>query len=187
VRIVPPYEGRGFEQLMIDVLNEHYPCARHAPLYEDFFEKTDLRLHVRGLRRRRGARAQVTRTVDPEQHAAKLGQIHNVDEFVILSPLALARAFQAPDASGLEPEDRALFWQCFPEQPTTEIELAAALRDVLVAAMAKPASGPRGPMAAVPEPIRLLIQAHAQSDAFAATKRLRKRLAKQRQVRRGSA
>ncbi|HKX46675.1 MAG TPA: hypothetical protein VJP77_08220, partial [Planctomycetota bacterium] len=183
VNIVPPQAGRGFEQLMLDLLNEHYPCARQAPIYEDFFEKTDLRLHVRGLRRRRGARAQVTRTVDPEQHAEKLAAIHNVEEFVILSPLALARAVEDPEACGLSKEDLLLLWQCFPEQPTTEIELAAALRDVLVSAMAKPATGPRGPLAGVPEPIRLLVQGYAHAESFRATKRMRQRLAGQRQRR----
>ncbi|MEO0652446.1 MAG: hypothetical protein AAFZ65_17360 [Planctomycetota bacterium] len=177
LQVIPPAEGHRFEQLILDVLNEHYACGRHAPLYEDFFEKTDLRLHVRGLVRRRGARAQITRIVDAAQHAAKLEQIHNLDEFVILSPRSLAIAVQNPDEIGLSREDVALFWQLFPTQPTDDDELAAAIRNLLLAAIERPTAGPRGPMTAVPEPLRLLIQAFARADAQRATRRMRQRLA----------
>ena len=181
LQIVPPHEGRGFETLVCDILNEHYPCARQAPLYEDFFEKTDLRLHVRGLERRRGARAQVTRIVDPVQHSAKLDQIHNLEEFVILSPLTLARAVCRDTRElGWTREDELLFWQCFPDPPTTEEELAVALRGVFLQAMARPAAGPRGPLAAVPEPVRLLVQSFAAKESFRTTDRLRRRLAEER-------
>jgi len=176
LQVIPPPEGQSFEQLLLDVLNEHYPCARRAPLYEDFFEKTDLRLHVRGLRRRRGARAQITRITDPEQHAAKLDQIHNLDEFVILSPPSLAQALTHPDENGIDRDDLAQLWQLFPTQPATENELARALRDLLVGALEQPTSGPRGPLAAVPEQVRRAIQAYAAAEAFRATRRLRTRL-----------
>jgi hypothetical protein len=177
LHVIPPAEGRLFEQLVTDVLNEHYLLARHAPLYEDFFEKTDLRLHVRGLVRRRGARAQVTRIADAEQHAAKLAQINNRAEFVILSPRSLAQALQSPGTYGLAREDVALFWQLFPTQPTTEDELADAIRGLMLAAISRPTAGPRGPMTAVPEPLRLLIQSYASVEATRATELLRARLA----------
>lgn len=176
LQVIAPAEGRRFEQLVTDILNEHYPCARHAPLYEDFFEKTDLRLHVRGLVRRRGARAQVTRIADAAQHAAKLEQINNREEFVIISPPSLAQALRSADDYGLSREDVALFWQLFPEQPTTDAELAHAIRDLLLQAIARPTAGPRGPMTAVPEPLRLLVQSFAARDAARATERMRARL-----------
>ena len=183
LQIVPPQTGRGFEALIADILNEHYPLARQAPLVEDFFEKTDLRLHVRGLARRRGARAQVTRIADARNHAAKLDQIRGIDEFVFISPLSLARAVCAGTAAlGWSKEEELLFWQCFPEPPTTEEELAAALRDHLTRAMERPAAGPRGPLAAVPEPIRLLVQSFAATESFASTERLRERLENERSV-----
>lgn len=177
LHVIPPAEGRLFEQLVTDILNEHYLLARHAPLYEDFFEKTDLRLHVRGLVRRRGARAQVTRIADAEQHAAKLAQINNRDEFVILSPRSLAEALETPSTYGLSREDVALFWQLFPTQPTTDDELSSAIRALMLAAIERPTAGPRGPMTAVPEPLRLLIQSYASAEATRATDRLRIRLA----------
>ncbi|QDU69203.1 hypothetical protein [Engelhardtia mirabilis] len=179
LQVIPPPDGQSFEQLMLDVLNEHYPCARRAPLYEDFFEKTDLRLHVRGLKRRRGARAQITRITDPEQHAAKLEQIHNLDEFVILSPPSLAAGLTHPERSGIDRDDLAQLWQLFPQQPENEHELARGLRDLLLAALAQPTSGPRGPLAAVPEQVRRAIQAYATAESFRATERLRSRLSRQ--------
>lgn len=181
LQIVPPQAGRGFEALIADILNEHYPLARQAPLVEDFFEKTDLRLHVRGLARRRGARAQVTRITDAQSHAAKLDQIRGIEEFVVLSPLTLARAVCAGTAAlGWSREDELLFWQCFPEPPTTEEELAVALRDLLIGAMERPTAGPRGPLAAVPEPVRLLVQSYATTESFATTERMRSRIEAER-------
>jgi hypothetical protein len=179
LQVIPPPDGRRFEQLLADVLNEHYPCARHAPLYEDFFEKTDLRLHVRGLQRRRGARAQITRIAGRDRHATKLAQIHNLDEFVVLSPPSLAAAVLQPESCGLSPEDVRLFWQLFPTPPTSDDELAGAIRDLLVQAIARPTAGPRGPLAAVPEALRILIQSYAAAEAFRATERLRVRLARE--------
>lgn len=177
IELVPPRDGRGFEQLLCDILNEHYPCARQAPLYEDFFEKTDLRLHVRGLSRRRGARAQVTRTTDPAAHAHKLAQIHNLDEFVILSPLALARAFCREQSElGLSNAEVRQFWHCLPDLPSTEEDLAFLLRAILLRALDQPFSGPRGPLAAVPEPVRLLLQTYAAVGSRRTTEKLRQRL-----------
>lgn len=177
IELVPPREGRGFEQLLCDILNEHYPCARQAPLYEDFFEKTDLRLHVRGLSRRRGARAQVTRTTEPAAHAQKLAQIHNLEEFVILSPLTLARAFCREQAElGLGDAEVRQFWHCLPDLPSTEEDLAFLLRAMLLRALDQPFSGPRGPLAAVPEPVRLLLQSYAAVSSRRTTEQLRARL-----------
>jgi hypothetical protein len=73
--ILPSRGGADFEQLVIDVLNEHDRKARHAPLVEDLLEKTDLRVHVKGVHRKRGARVQVTTTTDPILYQSKLATI----------------------------------------------------------------------------------------------------------------
>ena len=92
VHIVPDAGGRLFEQLILDLLNEEQLVARRAPLREDFIEKTDLRVHVPRLNRRRGARVQVTQTIFQDRLEQKLARIPRVNEFVILSPRSLAEA-----------------------------------------------------------------------------------------------
>ena len=70
--------------------NEHEHHARIAPLHEDFLEKTDIRVRYPGLKRRRGARIQVTQIADYELHDEKVSRIRASNEFVILSPRTLA-------------------------------------------------------------------------------------------------
>lgn len=175
---LPPTDGADFEQLVLDVLNEHRPLARHAPLHEDFFEKTDLRLHLAELGRRRGARVQVTRSVSPGAHAAKVDSIRRPEEVVLISPLALARAARGPAAKelvGAETLER--LWPLLPSPRASDTEAAHTLRDLLLAALQRRHAGPRGPLLAVPEPLRLLIQAHTIQEARRTTHALRRRQA----------
>ncbi|WP_309891099.1 hypothetical protein [Archangium sp.] len=64
----PETVGPEFEQLILDLLNEEQQVARHAPLLENLFEKTDLRVNYPALERKRGARVQVTLLTDEELH-----------------------------------------------------------------------------------------------------------------------
>ncbi len=175
---LPPDDGADFEQLLIDILNEHAPLARHAPLHEDFFEKTDLRVHLPGLERRRGARVQVTRSISPGAHAAKVESIRRVDEVVMLSPLSVVRALNGPAAHDLVGADGvARIWPLLPGPRVPEGDTARGLRDLLTAAMERRHAGPRGPLVAVPEPLRLLIQEYTVAEARRTTQAMRRRQA----------
>src|SRR5262245_60571033 len=68
LRIVPYPSERRFEHLILDILNEENHHANVALLVEDFLEKTDLRVKYPELKRRRGARVQVTSITEPELH-----------------------------------------------------------------------------------------------------------------------
>lgn len=176
VHIVPDVHGRGFEQLMIDILNENRFAAERAPLVEDFLEKTDLRVHVPGVRRRKGSRVQVTSTTHPVRLGQKLSRIHHIEEFVILSPRILAETMVGPHGEDLlhRGEITAL-WECLPYPPAQVEELAAMIRDLLLTAEKRTGEHPWGPAAFVPQPVRRLIQAFVESDARRATKALRER------------
>lgn len=174
--IVPDIPGRRFEQLMLDILNEQAPVARRAPLFEDFVEKTDLRIHVPALNRRRGARIQVTQTTFQERLEQKLARIRRVNEVVILSPRSLADALdQEEGLELLSSSELDRFWSSFPRLPMTVAELAKSVKRVFLGAIRQPHSGPRGPLAHVPEPLRHLVVAYVTADAYRTTSELRER------------
>jgi hypothetical protein len=174
--IVPDIPGRRFEQLMLDVLNEQAPVARRAPLYEDFVEKTDLRIHVPGLNRRRGARIQVTQTTFQDRLEEKLARIRRVNEVIILSPRSLADALdQEEGLELLSPSELDRFWGSFPRLPMTVGELAKSVKRSFLAAIRKPHDDPRGPTAQVPEPLRHLVVTYVTADAYRTTSELRER------------
>jgi hypothetical protein len=176
IHIVPDILGRRFEQLMLDILNEHEPMARRAPLVEDFIEKTDLRIQVPDLNRRRGARIQVTQTTYPERLEQKLARIRNIKEFIILSPRSLADALDHEEGMELlSPADLSLFWSSFPRLPMTVEEMAAGLKRIFRKAMDKSDEDPRGPIAFVPEPLRRLVVAYVTAEAYRSTSELRER------------
>jgi hypothetical protein len=176
IHIVPDIPGRRFEQLMLDILNEREPIARRAPLFEDFVEKTDIRVQVPGLNRRRGARIQVTQMTFQERLEEKLSRIRRVNEFIILSPSSLADALDHEEGTELlSPSDLADFWSCFPRPPMTVEELARSLKRLLLSTMGHAAEDPRGPMARVPEPLRRLVGAFVAAEAFRTTSELRAR------------
>jgi len=176
VHIVPDAGGRLFEQLMLDLLNEDQLTARRAPLREDFIEKTDLRVHMPGLHRRRGARVQVTQTIFQNRLEQKLARIPRVNEFVILSPRSLAEALDHEAGTELlSPADLDVFWAMFPRPPIDIEEMARGLKQILAAAMAQPITDPRGPLALVPEPLRRLVRSFVAAEAYRTTSELRER------------
>lgn len=178
-RMVPRPEERGFEQLMLDILNEERRCARPAPLSEDFLEKTDIRVRYPGLDRRRGGRVQVTQITDTARHEEKLSKIRKLDQFVILSPLTLAR-FINREVHQDNDKDRVLqhfdldaFWRCLPNQPTDIDQLAYTIKRLLLEPLRSPRRNPRGPVALVPWALKQIIRIFVRHDTFRATERLR--------------
>ena len=180
IQVVADRASRGFEQLLVDILNEHEPVARRARLEEDFCEKTDLRVRVHGLGRKHGARVQATRIVKFALHSAKLDEIRRKDELVILGPWSLAEALSPGGAADLSPAEAEAFWRSFPDRPETVVELAARLREVFDQAVAAVPTDPRGPMAAVPEGLRRYLRAYVASEARRSTSELRRREAEER-------
>ncbi len=180
IHIVPDILGRRFEQLMLDILNEHEPMARRAPLVEDFIEKTDLRIQVPDLNRRRGARIQVTQTTYPERLEQKLARIRNLKEFIILSPRSLADALDHEEGTELlSPADLSQFWSSFSHPPMTVDEMAAGIKRLFRKAMDRGDEDPRGPIAFVPEPLRRLVVAYVTAEAYRSTSELRERESRQ--------
>ncbi len=185
IHIVPDILGRRFEQLMLDILNEHQPIARRAPLVEDFIEKTDLRVQVPDLNRRRGARIQVTQTTFPERLEQKLSRIRNVKEFIILSPRSLADALDHEEGMELlSPSALDHFWSCFSRPPMTVEELAGGIKRIFRKAMDRADEDPRGPLAFVPESLRQLVVAYVTAEAYRSTTELREREQRQGRWRR---
>lgn len=180
IHIVPDILGRRFEQLMLDILNEHEPMARRAPLVEDFIEKTDLRIQVPDLNRRRGARIQVTQTTFQERLEQKLARIRNLKEFIILSPRTLADALDHEEGMELlSPADLDHFWSSFSRPPMTVDEMAAGIKRIFSKAMDRGDEDPRGPIAFVPEPLRRLVVAYVTAEAYRSTSELRDRESRQ--------
>lgn len=181
-RMVPRPEERGFEQLMLDILNEERPCARAAPLSEDFLEKTDLRVRFPGLERKRGGRVQVTQITDEVMHRDKLQRIRHVNQFVVLSPLTLARfvngeLHRAPNETrALEHFDLDAFWHCLPDLPSDVPSLAAMIKRLFLSAVRRPHDSPRGPLANVPWALRNVLRMYVRHDVFRATRELREHL-----------
>ena len=141
LRIVPYLGERRFEHLILDILNEEDRHARVAPLVEDFLEKTDLRVKYPELKRRRGARVQVTSIIAPEHHETKLQAIKLAEEFVFLSPLSLAEYVDSlqghtpvTEISGTSPFALAPLWDCL-EKPADVPQLASELKRIMFRAL----------------------------------------------------
>jgi len=183
-RIVPDQEGRRFEQLMLDILNEGSYIARRASLSEDFLEKTDLRVHPPGLTRRHGARVQVTQTIHRAHLQQKLSRIRRVNEFIILSPSSLADALSGPEGEEMlnRAELKAL-WECLPFVPATVEDLGVLIKERFLNTYALIGEDPQGPAEQVPDPLRLLVQRYVMRESFRSTTELRER---ERQSREGS-
>jgi hypothetical protein len=174
--IVPDPAGRRYEQLMLDILNEERRCARRARLSEDFLEKTDVRVKVDGVKRRRGARVQVTQTTHPDFLAQKRALIRRVNEYVILSPLPLAEAMTDERIGEfLRPPERYALWESFPEAPTTIPGLAMAFKRIFLDTLDRSPSHPTGPMHQIPKPIRQLVRAYVTAEAHRTTSEMRAR------------
>lgn len=179
-RVAPDQHGRRFEQLMIDVLNERTLMARHASLYEDFVEKTDLRVRAAGLDRRRGARVQVTQTSEEQYLDEKVAQIRFSEEFVILSPLSLARALASPQADALmSAEEVRALWDALPSTYATVAELARVIKKIFLDAVDQPCVDPAGPRVLVPPSLRSLVRHYVVAESFRTTAKMRARVSAQ--------
>jgi len=185
--LIPPLSQRRYERLMHDILDEHHAVGLPATLEEDYLQKTDL--HVRFERPNHSptkARVQVTALTSLELHEAKLAKIYYRENYVILSPVALAdfleaelqgrRRFHAPLPDELLAALRAEFGA-----PTHFAELVDAVASRFRAALARPAEDPRGPLAQVPAVLRALVRLWTLRSAFRAH-----RLVRARAVRRAS-
>lgn len=173
VKIVPEVSERGFEHIVLDILNEDASRARLAPLAEDILEKTDLRVSYPHIKRKRGARVQVTSITDPSLHQAKLDAIRRNEEIVFLSPLTLAWfAFEEESAGVLKgalgvPHDHAI------------ADVALDLKGTLLRASLSAPDTPLGPLAIVPAPIRELVRRFVETRSSISTDKLRMRQSEQ--------
>ncbi len=183
--IVPPRSGRVLELLIIDILNEHSRHARSAPLVEDYSGKTDLRVRYPELKRKQGARVQVTWASSLFSHRQKIYSLARLDQYVVLSPWSLARAVKELGCGREDSGDRFEFgaalletcWACIESHPGDMRALASAIRKILDRAINSPIRDPRGPMAMVPEPVRKLIREWVHHEAIRSTNALRQWLA----------
>lgn len=185
--LIPPLSQRRYERLMHDILDEHHAVGLPATLEEDFLQKTDL--HVRFERPNHAptrARVQVTSLTSLTMHEAKLARIYYRENFVILSPVALADFLEA------ELQGRHRFHAPLPDEllaalraefgaPTHFAELVDAVASRFRTALARPAEDPRGPLAQVPEALRSLVRLWTLRSAFRSH-----RLVRARAVRRAS-
>ena len=164
--------GRGiaFERLIADILNEKKFCASRAPLYEDLFEWTDLRVQYPGLNRKRGVRVQVKLIGDEIFESLKVARWKHQRGYVIVSPVRLARYVESCLAREEDEIDGEAFWNCIGGEPADARELALALYDLFDSAIASNNPHPLGPMAQVPAPIRHLVQSYVRTAAFSANK-----------------
>lgn len=174
--IVPPRGAADFEQLSIDVLNEHHRNARHAPLVEDLLEKTDLRVHVEGVHRKRGARVQVTTTIDPLLYQSKLATIDRLEEIIVLSPVSIA--------SFVHETGRDLGLSAHASGTALLKEQAIEIRDRLFAALDHRHRRPLGPLVSVPDTLREVIREFIELEAARSTDALRDRECHQGTLRR---
>jgi hypothetical protein len=172
VQAVPDVAGQEFEQLMADILNEHQLTSRKARVLEDFFEKTDLRYKTPSLKRKKGARIQVTSTIDPDYHAEKVAQIKRPKEIVILSPRSLAVAINNNDELAHELDLQEIL-ACL--NAATIGTQAIALRLMFWDAIKHKNKSPQGPLPFIPKPIRNLIRSYVHLEAHRSTKALRER------------
>jgi len=160
-RLVPPLQARQFEQILLDILNETEPVARRARLAEDFLEKTDLRVRVPGVERRRGVRVQVTASARESVLRGKAPRTRGTSRAaraarnVILSPHPLMEF-------GLTHVER--YFSHIDPAPGSREELSARIRDSLTRSWEGdiPAAGP---VERVPQGIRDLVRDYVATEA----------------------
>lgn len=170
--MVSPKVGRDFEQLVIDVLNEGEPVAHRANLFEDFVEKTDVRVALPNLDRRRGARVQVTRMLNASALEEKQASMRHREEIVLVAPGTLADSlFLSGVFNG---EERAEFLLNF--KGRTKERVANELWHMFADAVARGGGDPRGPMAFLPASIREFIRAYVEREGVRTTMEVRRRI-----------
>jgi hypothetical protein len=165
--------GKKFERLIRDVLNETTRVARFAPVDEDLFEKTDLRVSYPELNRRHGARIQVALGATPRAFKEKFEGVKRLEEIVVVSPLTLAACVQARARMG-QPVPSG-FWSVFHSKPADVDELAMTLRKMFVGAIRNANTSPLGPSQMLPSSVRHLIQEFVHGEACRSTAVLRER------------
>ncbi|MFN3203021.1 MAG: hypothetical protein ACE366_31800 [Bradymonadia bacterium] len=160
-----PGRGHDVERLICDVLNETHPIARHASLLEDFLERTDIRLKLPQLKRRKGARLQVSLMADPgqRQKARKLPGARQ--GIAVISPLAMAQRIFDGDTSASD-----VFWNALPQRPVRPEGLARVLQHLWMGALDKATADPRGPIAALAPALRATLREDAAQAAMASTR-----------------
>jgi hypothetical protein len=167
--------GSRFEQLVRDILNEAEPVAFPARLEEDLFEKTDMRVRVRGLDRKRGVRLQVTTLAKAELHAQKVTTIQRSEDIIILSPLTLAFAAKGRSGTHILPGDEARrLFESLGAGPVSVEALAHRIKTTFLSALEEP-FGPLGPLTNVPGPVRQFVRAYVAEQAHVCTRSLRQR------------
>ncbi len=171
-----PISGRGieFERLIADILNETELTARHASLWEDLFEWTDLRVSYPDLQRNNGARVQVKLVGKEAVQNERIRHKREREFYVVVSPVQMARYA----AKCLETGPKELvgdeFWECVNGTPADTNELALILERTFLAAMETGEPHPYGPMARIPGVVRRLIRAYVREGAFASTDLIRR-------------
>jgi hypothetical protein len=175
----PERRGGQFEHLILDVLNELAPIARHAPLAEDILEQTDLRVKFRSLSQYPVIRVQVALISDPELHEQKVNALHSPDELVILTPLELAMCAAHPPATQMfEMLSRQAFWAPFGGRSSDEVKLGHQFYQLFEETFAMPTTHTLGPMWILPPPLRDFIRAFTEYRAAEAGASIREREAK---------
>lgn len=168
---VPGSVGALFEHLVIDVLNEPERVARHAGLFEDLFEWTDIRVQFPGLARKKGARVQVKLVL---REGAGPASIHpRAAAHVLLTPFRLALwVEQAANGEG----PAALpdgFWDALGHQPADTNELAHHFYTLFRDAVQSAPEHPLGPMMRLPAVVRGVLRDYVRVESFAMSERMR--------------
>jgi hypothetical protein len=170
------HRGDFFEHLVIDVLNESAPIARHAPLAEDILERTDLRVTFPSLDRQNGARVQVSITADSMQQTRKIRDWFLPDEIIVLTPVELARkALCHPQSALFEEFPWDIFWESFGTKYANEAIFAQELHQLFVDSFTFATAHPLGAMWLLPKPVRKFIRMFVEAGAIETTRRLRER------------
>jgi hypothetical protein len=108
----------------------------------------------------------------------KLSRIKLLGEFVILSPVSLARALQQQGTGESQLMSAGEFKgrrDYFHGPSKSFPDLAGKIKTVLLDALDKATDHPFGPMASVPRPLRVLIRNYVMNEAYRTTDLLRER------------
>lgn len=174
---ITSFKGKGhqFEQLIYDILNEIEYTTHKAKLFEDFWEKTDFRFKAPHLGRKNGARIQVTSTTDFVSHNRKILKIKYANELIIISPRTLAEAVYKHEKGFYNDFNLEEFSKIIGPYHSIK-QLSYLLRDVFFDALDNHRfDDPRGPLAAVPVPVRQLVRSFVRLEAYWSTAKLRLR------------
>ena len=166
--------GYRFEKLICEILNENEIVAHPATLEEDMLEQTDLRVKLSGLKRRNGARVQIT--LSQSHHQEKVDSLRRPRELVLISPTTIAEAVVSELRSpSIEDFDADQFWRELGSLPQSENEMAEELAKLFRRVIRSSTVHPGGPLFLVPVPLKILIRNFVEKACFRATEELRNR------------